>query len=117
MNSSEDKRSFKRKKPFVNNGFRKPMHQEPRSRISHPQPPSAPKRPNNNSDFTKPELQQQQRNTNTSSLESILKGKEGRQDPDLLSWGKRGERLGLAVEEGERLGLRLVLLPQEYREE
>ena len=75
MNSSEDKRSFKRKKPFVNNGFRKPMLQEPRSRISHPQPPSAPKRPNNNSDFTKPELQQQQRNTNSSSLESILKGK------------------------------------------
>ena len=76
MNSSEDKRSFKRKKPFVNNGFRKPMQQEPRSRISHPQPPSAAKRPNNNSDFTKPELQQQQqRNTNASSLESILKGK------------------------------------------
>jgi hypothetical protein len=77
MNSSEDKRSFKRKKPFVNNGFRKPMQQEPRSRISHPQPPSAAKRPNNNSDFNKPppELQQQQRNTNASSLESILKGK------------------------------------------
>jgi hypothetical protein len=34
----------------------------------------------------------------------------------ILSWGKRGERLGLAVEEGERLGLRLVLLPQEHRE-
>ncbi len=77
MNSREDKRSFKRKKPFVNNGFRKPMHQEPRSRISHLQPPSAAKRPNNNSDFNKlpPELQQQQRNTNASSLESILKGK------------------------------------------
>ncbi len=77
MNSSEDKRSFKRKKPFVNNGFRKPMQQEPRSRISHPQPPSAAKRPNNNTDFNKPqpELQQQQRNTNASSLESILKGK------------------------------------------
>ena len=29
---------------------------------------------------------------------------------------KRGERLGLAVEEGERLGLRLVLLPRDYRE-
>ena len=30
--------------------------------------------------------------------------------------GKRGERLGLAVGEGERLGLWLLLLPQEYRE-
>ena len=38
-----------------------------------------------------------------------IKGKGGRQDQDLLSWGKRGERLGLAVEEGERLGLALVL--------
>jgi hypothetical protein len=76
MNSSEDKKSFKRKKPFVNNGFRKPMHPEPRSRISHPQPPTAAKRPNNNSDFTKPPPKlQQQRNTNTPSLESILKGK------------------------------------------
>ena len=28
----------------------------------------------------------------------------------------RGECLGLAVEEGERLGFWLVLLPQEYRE-
>ena len=43
-------------------------------------------------------------------------GREGWQDQDLLSWGKRGERLGLAVEEGERLGLRLVLLPRDYRE-
>ena len=39
-----------------------------------------------------------------------IKGKGGEgQDPDLLSWGKGGERLGLAVEEGERLGLVLVL--------
>ena len=38
-----------------------------------------------------------------------IKGKEGEeQDPGLLSWG-RGERLGLAVEKGERLGLVLVL--------
>ena len=38
-----------------------------------------------------------------------IKGKGGEeQDSDLLSWG-RGERLGLAVEEGERLGLWLVL--------
>ena len=35
-----------------------------------------------------------------------IKGKGGEeQDSDLLSWGKGGERLGLAVEEGERLGL------------
>ena len=34
-----------------------------------------------------------------------IKGEGGEeQDPGLLSWG-RGERLGLAVEEGERLGL------------
>ena len=45
-----------------------------------------------------------------------IKGKGGEeQDLVLLSWGG-GERLGLAVEEGERLGLWLVLLPQEYRE-
>jgi hypothetical protein len=77
MNPSEGKKSFKRKKPFVNNGFRKPMHLEPCSRISPPQHPTAAKRPNNNSDFTKPppELQQQQHNTNTLSLKSILKGK------------------------------------------
>ena len=38
-----------------------------------------------------------------------IKGKGGEeQDPGLLSWG-RGERLGLAVEEGEHLGLWLVL--------
>ena len=38
-----------------------------------------------------------------------IKGKGGEeQDPGLLSWG-RGERLGLAVEEGECLGLVLVL--------
>ena len=35
--------------------------------------------------------------------------RRGGQDSDLLSWGKGGERLGLAVEEGERLGLWLVL--------
>jgi hypothetical protein len=77
MNPSEDKRSFKHKKPFVNNGFRKPMRPEPCSRISHPQPPMAAKKPNNFSDINKPppELQQQPRNTNTPSLESILKGK------------------------------------------
>jgi hypothetical protein len=76
MNPSEDKRLFKRKKPFVNNGVRKPMQPEPCSRISHPQPPSAAKRPNNNSDFNKPPPElQQQCNTNASSLESILKGK------------------------------------------
>jgi len=45
-----------------------------------------------------------------------IKGKGGEAGSDLLSWGKRGERLGLAVEEGERLGLRLVLLPRDYRE-
>ncbi len=66
MNSSEDKRSFKRKKPFVNNGFRKPMQQEPRSRISHPQPPSAAKRPNNNSDRN-PARQTRRRKTLTST--------------------------------------------------
>ena len=44
-------------------------------------------------------------------MNHYIKGKGGEeQDSDLLSWG-RGERLGLAVEEGERLGLRLVLLP------
>ncbi len=38
-----------------------------------------------------------------------IKGKGGEeQDPDLLSWGG-GERLGLAVEEDERLGLALGL--------
>ncbi len=53
------------------------MQPEPRSRVSYPQPPMAAKRPNNSSDFTKPppELQHQQRNTNTPSLEVILKGK------------------------------------------
>ena len=43
------------------------------------------------------------------------KGGEGRIRIFFLG-EKRGERLGLAVEEGERLGLRLVLLPQEHRE-
>ncbi len=53
------------------------MQPEPRSCISYPQPSTAAKRPNNSSDFTKPppELQQQQCNTNTPSLEVILKGK------------------------------------------
>jgi hypothetical protein len=38
-----------------------------------------------------------------------IKGKGGEeQDPDLL-FGEGGERLGLAVEEGECLGLALVL--------
>jgi len=54
MNSNEVKNLFKHKKPFVTNGFQKPMQPEPRSRISHPQPPMAAKRPNNSSDFTKP---------------------------------------------------------------
>ena len=77
MNSNEVKKLFKRKKPFGNNVFLKPMQPEPCSRISYPQPPTAAKRPNNSSDFTTPppELQQQQRNTNTQSLEVILKGK------------------------------------------
>ncbi len=76
MNSNKVKKPFKRKKLFVNNGFRKPMQPELRSRISHPRPPTAAKRPNNNLDFTKPPPElQQQRNTNTPSLESILKGK------------------------------------------
>jgi hypothetical protein len=53
------------------------MQPELRSRISHPQPSLAPKRPNNNSDFTKPppELQKQQSNISTPPLEVILKGK------------------------------------------
>ena len=53
------------------------MQPEPRSRISYPQPPTAAKRPNNSSDSNKPppELQHQQHNTNTPSLEVILKGK------------------------------------------
>jgi hypothetical protein len=39
-----------------------------------------------------------------------IKGKGGEeQDPGFLSWG-RGERLGLAVEEGERIGLCLCCL-------
>ena len=39
-----------------------------------------------------------------------IKGKGGEeQDSDLLSWGRRVSTLGLAVEEGERLGLVLVL--------
>ena len=43
-------------------------------------------------------------------INSNIKGKGGEeQDPGLLSWG-RGERLGLAVEEGERLGLCLCCL-------
>ncbi len=77
MSSNEVKKPFKRKKPFVNNGFRKPMQPEPRSRISHPQTSLASKTPNNNSDFTKPppELQKQQSNVNTPPLEVILKGK------------------------------------------
>ncbi len=76
MSSNEVKKPFKCKKPFVNNGFQKPMQQQPRSCISHPQPPTAAKRPNNNLDFTKPPPQlQPQRSTNTPSLESILKGK------------------------------------------
>jgi hypothetical protein len=78
--NSNDKKPFKCKKPFVNNGFRKPAHPEPRSRVSYlQQPPTAAKRPNNSSDFTKPppelQQQQQQRNTNIPSLEIILKGK------------------------------------------
>ena len=53
------------------------MHPEPRPRISYLQPPTAAKRPNKSSDFTKPplELQQQQSKTNTPPLEVILKGK------------------------------------------
>ena len=39
---------------------------------------------------------------------NIKRERKGGRDQDLLSWGKRGERLGLAVEEGERLGLWLV---------
>ena len=39
-----------------------------------------------------------------------IKGKGGEeQDSDLLSWGRGVSALGLAVEEGERLGLVLVL--------
>ena len=45
-----------------------------------------------------------------------IKGKGGEAGSGSSFLGKRGERLGLAVEEGERLGLWLVLLPQEYRE-
>ncbi len=42
-------------------------------------------------------------------INNNIKGKGGEeQDSDVLSWG-RGERLGLAVKEGERLGLVLVL--------
>jgi hypothetical protein len=77
MNLNEVKKPFKRKKLFVNNGFQKPMQPEPRSHISHPQTSMASKKPNNNSDFTKPppELQKQQSNMNTPPLEVILKGK------------------------------------------
>ena len=45
-----------------------------------------------------------------------IKGKGGEAGFGSSFLGKRGERLGLAVEEGERLGFWLVLLPQEYRE-
>jgi hypothetical protein len=46
-----------------------------------------------------------------------IKGKGGEeQDPGLLSWG-RGERLGLAVEEGERLGLCSCCLSSTARSE
>jgi len=66
MNSNDNKKPFKCKKPFINYGFRKPMLQEP---------PSAAKRPNTNLDLTKPPPQLPSSNKNTPSLESILKGK------------------------------------------
>jgi hypothetical protein len=77
MNSNKVKKPFKHMKPFVNNGFQRPMQPEPRSRISHPQTSLASKKPSNNSDFTKPppELQKQQSKVNTPPLEVILKGK------------------------------------------
>ena len=75
MNSNKIKKPFKHKKPFLNNGFRKPMQQEPRSCISHWQPPIAAKRSNNNLDFTKPPPELRKSSTITPSLEIILKGK------------------------------------------
>ena len=75
MNSNKIKKPFKHKKPFLNNGFRKPMPQEPRSHISHSQPPTAAKRQNTNLDFTQPPPELRKNSANTQSLESILKGK------------------------------------------
>ena len=75
MSSNEIKKLFKRKKPISNNGFKKPMQQELRSHISHLQPSLTLKRPNNKLDFIRPQPELRQRNTNTPSLESILKGK------------------------------------------
>jgi hypothetical protein len=75
MNSNDSKRPFKHKKPYFNNGFRKPMPQEPCSCISCPQPRIAAKRPNTSLDYTKTPPELPQSNKNTESLESILKGK------------------------------------------
>jgi hypothetical protein len=51
------------------------MLQEPRSRISHLQPPTAAKRSSTNLDFTQPPPELRKNSANTQSLESILKGK------------------------------------------